>query len=136
MKSPAASMVRILKRAGETAPPVGALIVMLIILAVGLTTVGVIRVSRQHEVLSLGYQLSRDAEHVRRLREARRQLELERATLTAPDRIRRLAGELGMTQVAPDRIRIIDVPPRKKVALQNAPADGAHVAARRAGGLQ
>lgn len=116
MKSPAASMVRILKRARETAPPVGALIVMLVLLAVGLTTVGVIRVARQHEVLTLGYELSRDADHVRQLRETRRQLELERATLTAPDRIRRLANQLGMTQVAPDRIRIIEGRPHPKVS--------------------
>ncbi|MDB4954814.1 MAG: cell division protein FtsL [Myxococcales bacterium] len=133
MKSPAASMVRILKRAGETAPPVGALIVMMILLAVGLTAVGVIRVARQHEVLTLGYQLSRDSEHVTRLREVRRQLELERATLTAPDRIRRLASELGMTQVAPDRIRIVDVRPRNKVAVQNAAGEAARLAPRRAG---
>ena len=117
MKSPAASMVRMLKRARASAPPVGALIVILIVVAVAITTAGVIRVSRQHEVLTLGYQLSRDAEHVRQLREGRRRLELERATLTAPDRIRSLATQLGMTQVAPDRIRIIDVPARKKVAL-------------------
>ena len=43
---------------------------------------------------------------------------LERATLTSPERIRRLALQLGMTPVAPDRIRIIDVRTRNKVAAQ------------------
>jgi cell division protein FtsL len=41
------------------------------------------------------------------LREERRQLELEHATLSSPERIRRLATRLGMTPVAPDRIRVI-----------------------------
>ena len=91
-------------------------IVAMIVLACALTAVGVIRVARQHEILQLGYRLSRGTEHVRELREARRQLELERATLTAPDRIRNLATRLGMTQVAPDHIRVI--PRRHELAAR------------------
>ena len=102
------SLYRMFKRA-DGAAPVAMIVVAMVALAVGLTTVGVIRVSRQHEVLQLGYQLSRGSDQVHKLREARRRLELERATLSAPDRIRRLAGQLGMTPVAPDRIRIIEV---------------------------
>jgi cell division protein FtsL len=83
-----------------------------------LTALGVARVRRQHEVLRLGYQLDRQTEQVRRLTEKKRQLEVERATLTAPDRIRRLATSLGMTTVAPDRIRLLEVPHRKQVAAQ------------------
>ena len=89
------------------APSVRAVVIALVIAAICLVTVGVIRVKRQHEVLSLGYELSKKAEEVRRLRETRRQLELEHATLSAPDRIRRLATQLGMTPVAPDKIRVI-----------------------------
>jgi len=99
---------RIFKRANSGGEPVRSLVVLMIAVACALTAVGVIRVSHQHDVLRLGYQLSRKAEAVRQLREARRRLELEHATLTAPDRIRRLAQQLGMTPVAPDRIRIID----------------------------
>jgi cell division protein FtsL len=88
-------------------------IIAMVLAAVALTSVGVIRVSRQHEVLRLGYQLSKHSDQVKRLEEARRRLELERATLTAPDRIRRLADQLGMTSVAPDRIRIITAAPVK-----------------------
>jgi cell division protein FtsL len=73
---------------------------------------------RQHEVLRLGYELDRQTEHVRRLTEMKRRLEVEKATLTAPDRIRRLATALGMTTVAPDRIRSIEVPQHKRVAVQ------------------
>jgi cell division protein FtsL len=82
-------------------------VMAMIVLACTLTAVALIRVGRQHEVLQLGYRLSHGTEQVRELREARRRLELERATLTAPDRIRKLATELGMTPVAPDKIRII-----------------------------
>ena len=82
-------------------------VIALVIAAICLVTAGVIRVKRQHEVLSLGYQLSKKSEEVRRLRETRRQLELEHATLSSPDRIRRLATQLGMTTVAPDKIRVV-----------------------------
>ncbi|MEO6773194.1 MAG: cell division protein FtsL [Kofleriaceae bacterium] len=98
------------KRA-ENAASVRSVVIAMIVVASTLTGVGVIRVSRQHEVLRLGYQLAKRADAVKSLKEARRRLELERATLTAPDRIRRLATELGMTPVAPDHIRVItDVP--------------------------
>jgi cell division protein FtsL len=110
-------MYRIFKRA-EGAASVRSVVIAMVLVACVITAIGVIRVSRQHEVLQLGLQLSRESEHVRQLEEVRRRLELERSTLTAPDRIRRLATALGMTPVAPDRIRIIDAPPAKKVALQ------------------
>jgi cell division protein FtsL len=106
MSSSAASLYRIFTRA-EGAGSMRTVIVAMIVLACALTGVGVIRVARQHEILQLGYRLSRGTEQVRELREARRRLELERATLTSPDRIRRLATELGMTPVAPDKIRIV-----------------------------
>lgn len=107
-------------------------IVAMVMLALMVTAVGVIRVSRQHEVLRLGLELSKKSEDVRTLREARRNLELELATLTAPDRIRRLATQLGMTTVTPDKIRIIVAkPPSPPTPIaQQAPTAGAH--ARRA----
>jgi cell division protein FtsL len=58
-------------------------------------------------VLRLGYELARKSEQVHQLREARRELQLELASLSAPDRIRRLAAQLGMRPVSPDRIRVI-----------------------------
>ena len=76
-------------------------------MAVLITAICVIRVTHQHEVLRLGLKLSKSSERVRTLREVRRQLELEHATLTAPDRVRRLALQLGMAPVAPDAIRIV-----------------------------
>ncbi|MEO9157327.1 MAG: cell division protein FtsL [Kofleriaceae bacterium] len=82
-------------------------IIAMVVVACTLTTVGVIRVTREHEILQLGYKLSKHSDQVKQLEEARRRLELERATLTAPDRIRHLATELRMTPVAPDRIRIV-----------------------------
>jgi cell division protein FtsL len=107
MMSPA-SVYRIFRRPDGEAASVRVVVITLIVLAILVTGSGVIRVTRQHEVLRLGLQLSKKSEHVRKLREARRQLELEHATLTAPDRIRRLATRLGMTSVAPDRIRIVE----------------------------
>ena len=107
--TPSASLYRIFKRPALAAgvASVRLVVIVMVALAVAATTVGVIRVSRQHEVLSLGYKLSKRNEQVKQLAEVRRRLELERATLSAPDRIRRLATQLGMTPVAPDRIRIV-----------------------------
>ena len=109
-----ASVYRLFRRADSKAPSVRALVILMIAAAVAITSVAVIRVSRQHEVLRLGYQLSRESEGVRELREARRRLELEHATLTSPDRIRKLALQLGMVPVAPDKIRVVE--PHRKVA--------------------
>lgn len=110
MMSPG-SVYRMFRRPDGEAPSVRIVIVAMVIVALLLTTVGVIRVTRQHEVLRLGLELSKTSEEVRKLREVRRQLDLEHATLTAPDRIRRLATQLGMTTVTPDRIRVVG--PRK-----------------------
>lgn len=109
MASPV-SMYRIFRRDGAAAS-VRPVFVAIVLLAIALVTIGVIRVTRQHEVLRLGFELSKRSEEVRRLRETRRQLELEHATLSSPDRIRRLATQLGMMTVAPDRIRTISGKP-------------------------
>jgi cell division protein FtsL len=106
MKSPV-SVYRIFRRSDGEAAPVRSVVIALIVVAALVMATGVIRVGRQHEVLRLGFELSRKSEHVHRLREERRQLELEHATLSAPDRIRRLATQLGMTTVAPDKIRVV-----------------------------
>ncbi|CAN5720102.1 hypothetical protein BH11MYX3_BH11MYX3_32960 [soil metagenome] len=102
-----ASMYRIFRKPDGEAPSVRIVIIAMVLVALMLTAIGVIRVTRQHEVLRLGLELSKQSEDVRKLRETRRQLELELATLTAPDRVRRLATQLGMTTVAPDKIRVI-----------------------------
>jgi cell division protein FtsL len=119
MTTSGASVYRIFKRTdGVPAASVKSVVIAMVLLACVLVALGVVRVTRQHEVLRLGYQLDREAEQVRKLKEMKRRLEVERATLTAPERIRKLANQLGMTTVAPDRIRIVDVPHRKQVAAQ------------------
>jgi len=107
MTSPG-SVYRIFRRGAGEVARLRPVIVALVIAAVSVTTVGAIRVSRQHDVLRYGYELSRRSEHVGKLREVQRQLELEHAMLTAPARIRRLATQLGMTSVSPDKIRVVD----------------------------
>jgi cell division protein FtsL len=109
------SVYRIFKRPDGEAASVRLGVVAMVVIAIALVTAGVIRVTRQHEVLRLGLSLSKASENVRKLRETRRQLELELATHTAPDRIRKLATQLGMTPVAPDKIRIAGP---KKVAAR------------------
>jgi cell division protein FtsL len=122
MMSPAA-VYRIFKRADGEAPSVRAVVVALVLAAALLTAIGVLRVARQHEVLRLGFELSRRSEQLGRLTEARRGLELELATLASPDRIRRLATQLGMTPVSPDRIRVVH-PHLRSAAASVAPPRG------------
>ena len=108
MMSPA-SVYRIFRRPDDRGAPGSSRVVIaaLVIMALSITAIGVIRVTRQHDVLRAGLRLSKASEHVREEREVQRQLELEYATLSSPDRIRRLATQLGMTTVAPDKIRVV-----------------------------
>ncbi len=106
--SSSALLYRLFKRTEGEAPSVKPAVITLVALAIAVAGFGVVRVAREHEVLSVGYQLTQASEHVRELREAHRRLELELATLTAPERIRKLAIELGMTTVAPDHIQTLD----------------------------
>lgn len=107
--SPVASLYNILKPADGEAPRYRGIIAALVALACVLVGVGVVRVTRQQETQRLGFELSRRADHLRQLEETRRALELERATLTTPARIRRLATQLGMTTVPPEKIRVVTV---------------------------
>jgi cell division protein FtsL len=106
MTSPA-SMYRIFKRAGGEALSVRSIVIAMVAIACGLVAIGLISVQRHHQVLRLGYEVSRESSHVLELRETKRKLELEVATLTSPVRIRRLATQLGMAPVSPDHVRIV-----------------------------
>jgi cell division protein FtsL len=93
-----------LLRSGNTDTPRSAVALAVVMFAL-LTFVLMIRVSRHHEVRQLGYRLSRAQQRVTEQREVQRTLELERATLLAPERVRRLATQLGMVPVPADHIR-------------------------------
>lgn len=101
------TVYRIFSRGEGEAESVRSVVIALVLVAAMLTCVGLVRVNRQHDVLRLGYELSKKSEQVRKLHETKRQLELEHATLSSPERIRRLAIQLGMTPVSPDKIRVI-----------------------------
>jgi cell division protein FtsL len=105
---------RLLRRAVRPPTTVRALVAIMALVATLVTALAVVRISRRHEVIELGYRLSRSAEKLRHARELNRRLELERATLTAPARIEAMATTLGMTAVPPEQIRV--VPARQAVA--------------------
>lgn len=94
-------------RSSEPAAPTRGMVMTLVLVACLATGVAVQRVRARHEVVRLGYELSKADEEVHALREKRRELELERATLTNPERIRALASGLGMQPVPPDQIRVV-----------------------------
>lgn len=68
---------------------------------------GVGHVSQRQEVIGLGYELSEARAELRELEEESRKLRLEHSVLTNPERIRRLAESLGMTQPAEGQVRVV-----------------------------
>jgi cell division protein FtsL len=97
----------------RSARPVGArsLVIGLIAAAIALGALGIMRVSRRHQVVQLGATLSARTDQLRKLSDDNRALELERSRLVDPQRIRALAAALGMVSVPPDAIRIVPLAP-------------------------
>jgi cell division protein FtsL len=89
------------------AQPVRVTIAAMVAFAVVVTSLALLRVASRHEIVRLGYELSRETDRLDRLRETNRRLELERSTLVAPERIRSLATSLGMVPAPPDQIRVV-----------------------------
>ncbi|MEM9493617.1 MAG: cell division protein FtsL [Myxococcota bacterium] len=90
-----------------TAPSVRIAVTGMVIAAIIVAILGMAHVERRQQVIRLGYQLSKAIEELSQQQEENRRLRLEKATLTNPERIGRLAESLGMTQPGPDQIRII-----------------------------
>lgn len=74
---------------------------------------GITHVHRKHQVIRLGYELATEARAIEQLEEDRRRLRLERSMLRNPDRIERLARELGMVRPDPTNIRVVGTRPTK-----------------------
>ncbi len=98
-------------RLTSSAPRSRRTIAIMTLVAALATGLAVERVRSRHEVVRLGYQLSRANEDVRALREAGRRLELERATLTNPERIHTLAAAMGMQPAEAAAIRVVTPEP-------------------------
>lgn len=92
-----------------SAPPVKVAVAGMAVLALVAVLLGVAHVARRQEVIQLGYQLARATEELADNQEENRRLRLEKSILTNPERIRRLAESLGMTQPGPEQIRVIRV---------------------------
>lgn len=110
-----------LLHAAEPAPGDRKLIGVMIVIACLVTALAVARVRARHQIIALGYQLSRANAELQVEREMRRRLDLERAALTNPTRIRDLATQLGMVPVPADRIRVITAPGKVARAARVAP---------------
>ncbi|HEU5058606.1 MAG TPA: cell division protein FtsL [Kofleriaceae bacterium] len=82
-------------------------VVGLLILCGLLTGLGIRHVSDRRERVRLGYELSAASAELRRVSEENRRLRLEKSVLTDPDRIERLAANLGMVRPATDQIRVV-----------------------------
>lgn len=103
-------LYRIFRRDLGPAPSVRAAIIAMVLAAVALTGLAIAQVARRHEVTRLGYALAHASTRLSEAEEHHRRLELERATLAAPERIRALATRLGMVATPPDHVRVVHVP--------------------------
>jgi cell division protein FtsL len=101
---------RMFRRPFGAAQSVRSAIIALVLAAVAITILAIVQVARRHEVVRHGYALSRASERLRVAEELHRRLELERATLSAPERIRAMATSLGMVATPPDQVRVIRAP--------------------------
>jgi cell division protein FtsL len=110
-------LYRIFRRDFGPAPSVRAAIIAMVLAAVALTGLAIAQVARRHEVTRLGYALAHASTRLSEAEERHRRLELERATLAAPERIRALATRLGMVATPPDHVRVIHVPQQARAEL-------------------
>jgi cell division protein FtsL len=98
-------------RTETAAPPSRRTITVMVLITIIATGLAIMRVRSRHDVVRLGYQLSKANEEVHVLREAERKLELERATLTNPARINTLAAAMGMVPAPAAAIRVVPKAP-------------------------
>ena len=94
-------------RTETAAPPSRRTITVMVLIAMIAAGLAIMRVRSRHDVVRLGYQLSKTNEDLRQLRETERKLELERATLTNPARINTLAAAMGMAPAPATAIRVV-----------------------------
>lgn len=80
---------------------------VMVIVAVVFGAIALAHVNRRQAVIRLGYDLGTATDQLRTQRETNRQLSLEKATLTRPERVRAMAQGMGMIQPAPSQVRVI-----------------------------
>jgi cell division protein FtsL len=71
---------------------------------------GLFQVSRRRALVQLGYERGEALVELRRLEEEERRLDLESTLLTSPERIERVARELGMIRPPPGATRLVGRP--------------------------
>ena len=82
--------------------------VALLAVTVFFTTAALAHVWVRLQVVRLGYQISAETEREKRLQQAHRKLQVERALLRNPERLQRLARErLNLTLPAPGAIQVL-----------------------------
>ncbi|GAB4565931.1 MAG: hypothetical protein Tsb0020_17180 [Haliangiales bacterium] len=90
--------------------PVKIAVVGMSLFATVIVLLGIAHVARRQEVIQLGYDLSKAIEALTDEQEENRRLRLEKSILTNPERIRRLAAQLGMAPPGPEQIRVVRAP--------------------------
>jgi cell division protein FtsL len=109
-RRPLSRTYHLLRSAWAPTPGVANVVVTMVLIACLVTSLAIARVAKRHDIVRLGYELSRETDRLARLRERHRALEVELATLTHPERLRELATRLGMVPAPSDQIRVIPRP--------------------------
>jgi len=93
-------------------------IVAMLLAAGSVALLGIIHVRDRHNVIRLGYKLTKANSQLRKLQEENRRLRLEKSVLTNPGRIQRLAKDRGMAPPATGQVRVISIPPEVARAVR------------------
>ncbi|MFH2010551.1 MAG: cell division protein FtsL [bacterium] len=97
-----------LQRQRSAGAGVGRRAVALLAVTVFFTTAALAHVWVRLQVVRLGYQISQETDREKRLQQAHRKLQVERALLRNPERLERLARErLNLTTPAPSSIHVL-----------------------------
>ena len=87
---------------------IGRRAIALLFVTVFFTTAALAHVWVRLQVVRLGYRISQETEREKRLQQAHRKLQVERALLRNPERLERLARErLNLTTPAPGSIHVL-----------------------------
>ena len=98
-----------------------AAVVCMVISALLIAAMGVGHVGRRQRLIRLGYDLTEAHTELTRIQEENRRLRLEKSILTNPERIEKLAGNVGMSQPVAGQVRVVRTPAHLATTSLKAP---------------
>jgi cell division protein FtsL len=96
-------------------------VILLLSLLVIITAAAISRVWTRLKVIEYGYQITEATKRRSKLEDQNRRLEIEVALLKRPERITRLAREMGLQPVRPEQMRRLGTSASRTALARNEP---------------